>query len=205
MIYQDLKIYTTCLAVVVAIFAIDISLPLGVAGGVPYVAVIPITLWARKQSPSIYLAVFCSIMVVLGYYFSPAGGEEWKVFLNRMLAIFVIWVTAVLVFMWKAHSKEIIDINNRVAQEKEEIYFATIHGSQHIINNLLNQLQYFRGIIEDHPEFDKDDEKILDEILEEGSLLMNKLSSVENISEESIKSSVHPDNINRTDEAGEAK
>jgi len=191
---QDLKIYTTCLSIVILIFIIDINLPLGVAGGVPYITVILITFWATKQSPIIYFAVLCSIMVTLGYYFSPAGGEEWKVLFNRALAIFAVWVTAILVFKWKAHSKEIVDIKNNVAKEKEEIYLATIHSSQHIINNLLNQLQYIKCIIEAQPEFNKEDVELFDEILEEGSLLMSKLSSVEKISKEAIKVAVHPDN-----------
>lgn len=180
------------------IFAVDINLPLGIAGGVPYIAVILLTLWNKKLSPSIYFAVICSIMVILGYHFSPAGGEEWKVFLNRALAIFAVWVTAILVFKWKTYSNEIIDIEHRVAKEKEGIYLATIHSSQHIINNMLNQLQYVKYVIEANPEFDKKDAEIFDEILKEGSLLMNNLSSVENISEESIKSSVRPGNINLT-------
>ena len=198
MIFQGLKTYTTCLAVIMLIFAVDINLPLGVAGGVPYIVVILLTLWNKKQSPSIYFAVICSIMVILGYHFSPAGGEAWKVFLNRSLAIFAVWVTAILVFKWKTHSNKIVEIEHRVVKEKEGIYLATIHSSQHIINNMLNQLQYVKYVIKDNPEFDKKDEEIFDEILKEGSLLMNNLSSVENISEESIKSSVNPGNINLT-------
>jgi hypothetical protein len=190
LIFKDIKIYTICLATIILIFAVDINLPLGVAGGVPYVAVILITLWNTKQSPPIYFAVICSIMVILGYHFSPAGGEEWKVFFNRALAIFAIWVTAILVFKWKTHSNEITDIKNRATKEKEVIYLATIDSSQHIINNMLNQLQYIKCVIEDNPEFDKEDKAMFNEILKEGSLLMNKLSSVEKISEESIKSSV---------------
>ncbi|MFQ3235407.1 MAG: hypothetical protein ACI9C4_000964 [Paraglaciecola sp.] len=199
LIFQDVKIYITCLAVIIIIFAVDITLPLGVAGGVPYVAVILISLWSTKQSFSIYVAFICSVMVVLGYYLSPAGGEDWKVFLNRALAIFAVWVTAILVLKWKNKSEEIFAITNRATKEKEAIYLATIHSSQHIINNLLNQLQYIGGVIKNHPEFDKKDAILFDEILAEGSLLMNKLSSVENIHEESIKNSVHPGNINLND------
>jgi len=191
---QDLKIYISCLGIAILIFVIDINLPLGVAGGAPYITVILITLWATKQSSVIYFAVICSIMVALGYHFSPAGGDESKVFLNRALAIFTVWVTAILVFKWKAHSKEIVDLKDSVEKEKKEIYLATIHSSQHIIYNLLNQLQYIKGLIEAHPEFNKEDVELFDEILNEGFLLMNKLSSVEHICKESIKISVNPGN-----------
>jgi len=198
LILRDLKIYFTCLAAIIIVFAVDINLPLGVAGGVPYVAVILISLRSTKQRSAIDFAVVCTIMVVLGYYLSPAGGEEWKVFLNRTLAVFAVWATAILVFKWKAQSNEIIVITNRIAKEKEDIYLATIHSSQHIINNLLNQLQYIKRIIEDHPEFDKKEAEIFEDILAEGSLLMEKLSSVENINEKSTKGAVHPGNSKLT-------
>lgn len=198
LIPQDLKIYITCLATVALIFLVDINLPLGVAGGVPYVAVILITLRAKNERLLIYFAVICSMMVVLGYYGSPAGGEAWQVLLNRALAIFAIWVTAILVFKWKAQSKEILDMKNKVAEEKEKIYLATIYSSQHIINNLLNQLQYIKIIIDVHPEIEKKHAEVFDRILKESALLMIQLSSIKDISEESIKSSVDPDNINLT-------
>ena len=33
---------------------------------------------------------------MLGYFFSPEGGELWKVMMNRALALFAIWVTTLL-------------------------------------------------------------------------------------------------------------
>lgn len=194
MFFQDIKSHITCLAVIIVIFVVDINLSLGVAAGVPYLLVILISLWSTKQSSVIYFAIICSIMVVLGYYLSPEGGEDWKVLFNRALAIFSVWVTAILVFKWKAQSKAMREITNRVTKEKEGVYLATISSAQHIINNLLNQLQYIKIVIDESPEFDKKDVELLDEILEESSLLMHKLSSVKIINEASIKSSVHPAN-----------
>ncbi|MEE8185191.1 MAG: ATP-binding protein, partial [Thermodesulfobacteriota bacterium] len=68
----------------------------GVAGGVPYVAVVLVSLWIPHRNIVIYIALLCSFLTVLGYFTSPAGGELWKVFSNRFLALFAIWVTAVL-------------------------------------------------------------------------------------------------------------
>jgi len=36
------------------------------------------------------------MLTVIGFYSSPAGGELWKVIFNRSLALFAIWVTAIL-------------------------------------------------------------------------------------------------------------
>lgn len=70
-------LYLVCTVLTAAIFITDLNLPLGVAGGVPYVAVILITLWSQKREIVIHFAVACSIMTLLGYYFSPPGGELW--------------------------------------------------------------------------------------------------------------------------------
>jgi PAS domain S-box-containing protein len=80
-----------------AIFAFDLFLPLGVAAGVPYVALVLMGLWAPGTRPIIYLAVTGTALTIVGYYVSPPGGVWWVVASNRALAIFAIWTTAVLV------------------------------------------------------------------------------------------------------------
>lgn len=86
----------TCVIFGVIIFAIDLMLPLGVAGGVPYIAVVLISLKFNKAEYTVYTAFACTLLVILGYLYSPEGGELWKVVLNRVLAVFAIWVTALL-------------------------------------------------------------------------------------------------------------
>ncbi len=80
-----------------AIFAGDLSLPLGVAGGVPYVVVVLLGWWFGSPRAVFALAAICTILTALGYLFSPAGGIAWIVLVNRALALAAIWVTAVLV------------------------------------------------------------------------------------------------------------
>lgn len=79
-----------------AIFAIDLSLPLGVAGGVPYVAVVLVGWWFRRRVFIYSFAVIGTALTIAGFFFSPEGGIPWVVLTNRALAIFAIWVTAVL-------------------------------------------------------------------------------------------------------------
>ncbi len=65
----------TCLALAGVFFLIDISIPLGVAGGVPYVVVILVSLWVPHRNIVIYIALLCSFLTVLGYFPSPTGGS----------------------------------------------------------------------------------------------------------------------------------
>lgn len=188
----DNKLYFICGLLTVAIFTLDINLPLGVAGGVPYITVVLIALWSPKRHFAIYLAVICSVMTLLGYYFSPPGGELWKVIFNRTLALFAIWITAFLAMKWKSYEEELLSAKAKIETEKENIYMATIHGAQHILNNLLNQLQLVKMEINKYIDFDKRILKIFDDVLVEASSLMKNLSAVKQVDEETIKQSVYP-------------
>ena len=176
------------------IFIIDIQLPLGIAGGVPYIGVILLSLWFGDYKYVIGLAVLCSILTLMGFYFSPEGGELWKVLTNRALALFAIWVTTVLAIKWKKSIK----INTRIKydavkkREKEKIYYATISSAQHITNNLLNQLTLVEMEVEKHPEFDKKILKMFQGMQKEASSLLTDLSSVKKIEPEEIIQSVYP-------------
>lgn len=77
-------------------FYIDLQVELGVAGGVPYVAVILAGYRSRQRSMVIQFAIISSVLILLGWYLSPPGGEFWKVTSNRFLALFAIGVTVFL-------------------------------------------------------------------------------------------------------------
>jgi len=82
-----------------AVFFIgDLWLPLGVAGGVPYVAVVAVGWWLPRHQHIFLLAFVSTVLILAGYWFSPAGGEPWEAATNRALALFAVWMTATLLF-----------------------------------------------------------------------------------------------------------
>jgi PAS domain S-box-containing protein len=89
---------TRIVAVLIAIgvFAIDLQLPIGIAAGVPYVAVLLVSIGLPRQIETLLAAIACSILTGLGLFLSPSAGdaELWKVLMNRGLALVAIWVTA---------------------------------------------------------------------------------------------------------------
>lgn len=190
----EIKLYIICAILMATTFIIDLQIPLGVAGAVPYVFVILISLWSQKPNTRlvISLVVACTFLTLLGFYFSPSGGELWKIIFNRVLAIFAIWITATLTLKWKIHEQVVFDIKSKMEKEKEEIYLATIHGAQHITNNLLNELKLVELEIEKHPDFDKEISAMFSDMLTEANDLIHELSSVDEINEQSIRQSVHP-------------
>ena len=129
-------IYCSLLAIV--IFVVDLFLPLGVAGGVLYVAVVLCTLWLPQRGAIIIAASVSTILILLGLALSPSGGELWKVLTNRFLAIFAVWVIAVLLFQRK-HSELVLqterDILERVVQERtSSLADAIVHLQQELKN-----------------------------------------------------------------------
>ena len=85
-----------CLVAAV-VFVFDVSLPLGVAGGVPYVALVLVGLWFPGIRVVYVLAVLGSVLTVAGYFLSASAVISWMVLTNRALALFAIWITAILV------------------------------------------------------------------------------------------------------------
>ena len=192
---SDLLLLLIGLLLMTATFVVDTQLPLGVAGGVPYVAVILTSLWLQNYKYTLFFAISCSLLTLLGLYLSPDGGELWKVLLNRGLALFAIWVTAILAIKWNASQKRLLCFayESEKEKEKEKIYLATLHGAQHITNNLLNQLKLVELEIKNHPDFNKDISRLFGNMLIESNDLLIKLSSVKEIEAEKIELSVHPE------------
>ena len=78
------------------IFFIDLILPLGIAGGVPYIVVVLLSLRQGDQRLPIWTAIGCSLLTILGILLSPPGGDLWKVLANRTLALLAIWTTTIM-------------------------------------------------------------------------------------------------------------
>ncbi len=94
---SNTQIILTCTAFAAAIFIVDVaSLPLGVAAGVPYVAVVLISLWLSNWRASLFVAGGVTILTILGFLLSEPAGIPWMVITNRLLALAAIWLTAVL-------------------------------------------------------------------------------------------------------------
>ncbi len=98
----------------------DVSFPLGVAGGVPYVALVLLGLTSSHKNDVFALAAAGSVLTVAGYHFSAEGGIHWVVLTNRGLALFAIWVTAVLCYQHKFNQEKLQDSHDRLEEAVEE-------------------------------------------------------------------------------------
>ncbi len=109
------------------IFVVDVQTPLGVADGMLYVVLVLLGLMAKNRSLIIYAAILGSVLSMAGYLVSPPGGETSSVLANRLLSIFIIWMTTVLCLiifraeesLRSAHNKLEEKIKDRVGEVKK--------------------------------------------------------------------------------------
>ena len=91
-----------CVVLGLLVFAVDFAAPLGIACGALYVTVLMFALLADNVKFMWRTAAGLSALAVLGFilsrYFPKAGlqDELWVALVNRVMSLFVIWMTAVL-------------------------------------------------------------------------------------------------------------
>lgn len=182
-IIKNLVLIITFLSVIV-VFIIDSLIPLGVAGGVPYIIPILLSLWSRNVRLTFSLAIICSILTLTGLYSSPEGGELWKVLFNRGLAIFAIWACTLLT------SKYFTQITNQILLEQEiekfAIYRQTITGVNHLVRNLQNNFQLINHSKSFKNEFGEETVKLLNQSSKEVTEILEQLENLEDVSVDSI-------------------
>ena len=79
--------------------------------------------------------------------------------------------------------------------EASRIYSSMINATHHILNNLLNQMQFFKLEAQKSKDFDQEALTLYDNAINEASELIERLSKVENITEENIWASIDPNKI----------
>jgi hypothetical protein len=89
------------------VFVIDLLTPLGVADAVLYVGLVLFSLWSPQRRFTLIVAGGSTALTVLGYFVSPPGGVLWMSIANRILIVFMIWMTAILVLRYKQKQAEI--------------------------------------------------------------------------------------------------
>ena len=137
-----IQFYFGSLVLALVIFYIDLNLPLGVAGGVPYVALVLVAIWAPKVRHVYLMAILGTILTILGFYLSPSGGELWKVLANRALALFAIWVAAGFAIKAKFEFNRFL-----MAQEQLTHSLADLEARNRELKTAMGTIKTISGIV----------------------------------------------------------
>ncbi|MBI4389568.1 MAG: GAF domain-containing protein [Nitrospinae bacterium] len=123
-IFRARYLYVGALLASVILY-IDSLLPLGVAGGEPYVVLVLFSLFSRNRRFILAAAITGSVLTVVGYFVSPPGSTILLVFVNRLLSIIVIWVTAFLCLLQSRSAAKLIEahaeLEGRVRERTAEL------------------------------------------------------------------------------------
>ena len=95
------RLIAAAVLLTVAGLVADLSVELGVAAGVWYTAPVLLSLWMPQRRYAVVFAVTGTALTTIGLFYSPPGGELWKVLFNRALVLIVIWVAALLVLRFR--------------------------------------------------------------------------------------------------------
>lgn len=91
-----LVLYAVCVILLVSIFFLDLSIAPGVAVGVLYVVVVLLSLWTPHNRVTLIFSLVASLLIITVFLYKPTIVEMWKVVFNRGIALFAVWVTAIL-------------------------------------------------------------------------------------------------------------
>jgi diguanylate cyclase (GGDEF)-like protein/PAS domain S-box-containing protein len=85
-----------CVLLAMAIFALELATPQGVAESILYVAVVLISLWSVERRVVFGALILCTLLTVTGFFLSPESPEVWKSLANRAFAITAFWIVGLI-------------------------------------------------------------------------------------------------------------
>lgn len=106
------RLLTVGLLWAAVIMGLDLLSPTSVASGVPYVGLVLLGLWLPQRWYIFVAAITGTILTVVGFLISPISIENQVVITNLFIAIFAIWVVALLCFIYKRDEKA-LDVRTR--------------------------------------------------------------------------------------------
>ena len=136
--------------VAAGILLLDIALPLGVADGVLYIALVLIAFFSKNKNLIYIGAITGTSLTIAGFFISPPGSEPWQVIANRSLIIFTIWAVTILCLLQHNHSEKMktvighlekkfqqrtIELNKSNSQLTRESTYVQLHKDIAIASN----------------------------------------------------------------------
>jgi glycerol-3-phosphate acyltransferase PlsY len=95
---SDHVLTAVIVTLLVMLFVLDLLTPLGIATWALYIIPLGLTSWSSIRSLLPITAIVCSVLVLLGYFYSPPGVSFEYVVINRALGIVMLW--AAVFFLW---------------------------------------------------------------------------------------------------------
>ena len=118
--YNDIQLFRPwivgyAISIALIIFLVDLSLPLGIVGGIPYIVFILFGWFLPKKNSELILAFISTLLISIAYLISISSNENWMIITNRLLTIGAIWITAFQVKYLKSKDEKLKLANQELA------------------------------------------------------------------------------------------
>ena len=194
----------TVFLVFVACIVFDMSIALGVAGGVPYILPVLFTLNIKSQGITYLIVLLAVLLTLFGLVFSPEGGEVWKVVTNRALAILAIISVGAAVIIIKSKNEQLQAKNKELAIQTDRVINASkaksrfLSAMSHELRTPLNIIMGFSQMLKMNSNLEPDALDDLEHINDAGETLLKMVDgaiSYADIQEGAISSEKNAVNI----------
>ena len=199
---------STLLAMVV--FSLDLMLPMGVANGTLYVALVLMGWWYPERRYIFILAAISTVLIIVGYNADPHGHDDHLLvaILNRVYAVLVIWVLAFIQNYARKKSDQLRISQQEVLLAKERVEFASkaksdfLSSMSHELRTPMNAIIGFGEMIKSETvgPVNKQQNEYMDYILQSGHHLLSLINDVLELSKiESGVIEISPEDISLAD------
>lgn len=120
------------------------------------------------------------------------GEDEFEFIPSEMNELWMRSTIVILLILFGLYADKQTKLLLEKEKEKYTIFKATIKSSQHILNNLMNQMSYLKMVADEKGAFNSEDTETYKCSINEGRELVLKLSAVDELTEENIINSVYP-------------
>jgi light-regulated signal transduction histidine kinase (bacteriophytochrome) len=170
----------------IVIFAVDVVTPRGVTEGLLYIIVVMLTIRIPGKKSTFLAATAGIILTIVGFYFSPEGVANSTSFINRMLAVLGIIMTAYVVLKNKEKEetllKKNIELGKLVSElqssnsDLEQYAYIASHDLQEPLNNISN----FLGLLKKRMSGDLNEEniKLMDVVLKSADKMQKLINDI---------------------------
>lgn len=175
---KTIATFVTVFISFVACVAFDLSIALGVAGGVPYIIPILFTLNLKSKGITYLIMLLAVLLTIFGLIFSPEGGELWKVLTNRALAIVAIISVGTAVIIIKSKNEQLYAKNTELAIQTERVVNASkaksrfLSAMSHELKTPLNIIMGFSQMLKMNSNLEADALEDVEHINNSGQTLL---------------------------------
>jgi PAS domain S-box-containing protein len=127
---RALRLVGFCLFLVIVLLILDTTTPLGLATPAFNVILVVAAIWLPWPSAAAVLAAVATLLTILGHFLATEP-QAWMTshsdMLNRLIAVTVFWVSAVLIMLQKTTQQRLAEMQSRFRETFEQTAIGIAH------------------------------------------------------------------------------